>query len=258
MNPTGRLAGRCIIISGAASGIGQATASTFRREGAAVALLDRNETALKATIEQLSATDGPTVLGLAVDVTQTTELEAAIQQASEQLDGLDGIVSSAGIDCLKPFPDMTHADWQNVLNVNLTGPFNLCLAALPYMQQAGKGTIVHIASGAALRPLSARTAYCASKAGLVMFAKTLAVDLAAYSIRVNAVCPGIIDTPLFRQSIDNTDDPTAELERLLDRYLIRRIGKPEDIANAALYLSCDESAHVTGTALAVDGGRTFH
>jgi NAD(P)-dependent dehydrogenase (short-subunit alcohol dehydrogenase family) len=126
------------------------------------------------------------------------------------------------------------------------------------MQRQKQGTIVHIASGAALRPLAGRTAYCASKAGLVMFAKTLAVDLAPYSIRVNAICPGIIDTPLFRQSIDGAADPQAELERVLDRYLIRRIGKPEDIANAALYLSCDESAQITGSALAVDGGRTFH
>ena len=91
-----------------------------------------------------------------------------------------------------------------------------------------------------------------------MFAKTLAVDLAPYSIRVNAICPGIIDTPLFRQSFEGAEDPEAALEQVLDRYLIRRIGQPEDIANAALYLSCQESAHVTGSALAVDGGRTFH
>lgn len=253
-----RLTGRRIIISGAASGIGRATATTFRREGAAVALLDRNSTALATSVNELMATDGPTVLGLAIDVTQATALDAAVQQAAEQLGGLDGVVSAAGIDCLKPFADMDYDDWQHVLNVNLTGPFNLCHAALPWLRRETQSSIVHIASGAALRPLSGRTAYCASKAGLVMFAKALAVDLAAYSIRVNAICPGIIDTPMFRQSINSADDPEAALEQVLARYLIRRIGKPEDIANAALYLSCDESAHVTGTALAVDGGRTFH
>ena len=252
-----RLAGRRIIISGAAAGIGRATAEIFRREGAAVSLLDRNSAVL-TVVNELSASNGPPVLGLTVDVTQPAVLADAVKETAERLGGIDGIVSSAGIDCLKPFPEMTHEDWRSILDVNLSGPFNLCLAAVPFMQREPKGTIVHIASGAALRPLAGRTAYCASKAGLVMFAKTLAVDLAPYSIRVNAICPGIIDTPLFRQSIDSAEDPEAELERVLDRYLIRRIGQPEDIANAALYLSCDESAQVTGIALAVDGGRTFH
>ena len=253
-----RLAGRRIIISGGASGIGRATAETFRREGAALALLDTNSTALSAAADELNRSAGPSLRGWMVDVTQHEALEYVVKEAAEWLGGVDGIVSSAGIDCLKPFPEMTHEEWRNTLDVNLSGPFNLCLAALPFMQRAQKGTIVHIASGAALRPLAGRTAYCAAKAGLVMFAKTLAVDLAPYSIRVNAICPGIIDTPLFRQSIGRAENPEAELERVLDRYLIRRIGQPEDIANAALYLSCDESAHVTGSALAVDGGRTFH
>ena len=253
-----RLAGRRIIITGAASGIGKATAIIFRREGAAVALLDNQEALLKATLDELNSQDGPALLGLPVDVTDPAALHDAMAQINDALGGIDGIVSSAGIDCLKPFAQMRYEDWHNTLEVNLSGPFNLCLAALPFMQREPQGTIVHIASGAALRPLAGRTAYCASKAGLVMFAKTLAVDLAPYSIRVNAICPGIIDTPLFRQSFEGAEDPEAALEQVLDRYLIRRIGQPEDIANAALYLSCQESAHVTGSALAVDGGRTFH
>jgi NAD(P)-dependent dehydrogenase (short-subunit alcohol dehydrogenase family) len=142
--------------------------------------------------------------------------------------------------------------------VDLTGPMLVCHAALPAMKQAGRGTIVNIASGAALRPLEQRTAYCAAKAGLVMFGKTLAVDLAAYHIRVNAICPGIIDTPLFRSSWEGAADPEGELAKILDRYVIRRPGEPEEIAQAALYLTGDESSFVTGAALAVDGGRTFH
>lgn len=253
-----RLAGRRIIITGAASGIGRATAVLFRRHGAAVALLDRNSELLRTTVQELLTTQGPALLELNADLTDGAALGRAVDHAAAQLNGLDGLVSAAGIDCLKAFPDMTYEAWQTTLDVNLSGPFRLCQAALPFMRETGRGTIVHIASGAALRPLPARTAYCAAKAGLVMFAKALAVDLAPYSIRVNAICPGIIDTPLFRQSIDAADDAQAELERVLERYLIRRVGRPEDIANAALYLSCEESAHVTGTALAVDGGRTFH
>ncbi len=253
-----RLAGRRILISGAASGIGRATAEVFHREGAALVLLDRDGDGLAALARQLAAADGPAVAELVADVTDAEAVGCAVRQGAERIGGLDGVVSAAGIDCLKPFEAMTLDDWRTTLEVNLTGPFHLCHAAVPLLGRAGQGTIVHIASGAALRPLAARTAYCASKAGLVMFAKALAVDLAPLGVRVNAICPGIIDTPLFRQSFESADDPEAELDRILGRYLIRRVGRPEDIAYAALYLSCAESAHVTGTSLAVDGGRTFH
>jgi NAD(P)-dependent dehydrogenase (short-subunit alcohol dehydrogenase family) len=134
----------------------------------------------------------------------------------------------------------------------------VCHAAEPLMKRAGRGTIVNIASGAGLRPLEHRTAYCTAKAGLIMFGKTLAVDLASAGIRVNAICPGIIDTPMFRGSWEDAPDHQAALSKILDRYVIKRTGEPEEIAYAALYLTSDESSFVTGTALAVDGGRTFH
>jgi NAD(P)-dependent dehydrogenase (short-subunit alcohol dehydrogenase family) len=142
--------------------------------------------------------------------------------------------------------------------VDLTGPMLVCHAAVPAMKHAGRGTIVNIASGAALRPLEHRTAYCTAKAGLVMFGKALALDLAPHGIRVNAICPGIIDTPMFRSSWEGNPDPQAELARILDRYVIKRPGQPDEIAHAALFLTGDESSFVTGVALAVDGGRTFH
>ncbi len=252
-----RMAGRRILVTGAASGIGLATAALFRSEGAAVAMLDRNAELLRDAARRLGETDGPQVIPLHVDLCEDDRIAEAVREAAETLGGLDGLVGAAGIDLLRSFGEMTLAEWRRVLDVNLTGAFAVTHAALPHLRTAGHGTIVHIASGAALRPLAARTAYCASKAGLVMFAKALAVDLAPH-IRVNAICPGIIDTPLFRQSFEAADDPDAELDRILDRYLIRRAGRPEDIAYAALYLTCAESAHVTGTTLAVDGGRTFH
>lgn len=256
-----RLAGRRILVSGAASGIGRATAELFLREGAAVALLDIDEGALASAAQALRAsgtTHGTVCPELVADVADRAAVDTAIAHAAQALGGLDGLVCSAGIDLLSPFGETTAAQWQRVLDVNLTGPFNLCQAALPWLRATREATIVHIASGAALRPLASRTAYCASKAGLVMFAKTLAVDLAADGVRVNVVCPGIIDTPLFRRSLEGAVDPQAELERVLDRYVIRRVGRPEDIAYAALYLTSAESAMVTGSALAVDGGRTFH
>ena len=259
-----RMKGRRIAIVGGASGIGLATARVLHREGAAVALFDLNAQMLDAAVDELRSEQSEAALaaqpitGVCVDVRDRPGLDAGFKLAASICNGLDGLVISAGIDCLAPFDSMTFEQWRDVLDVNLTGPFHCCQASLPYLRAAGGGTIVHIASGAALRPLASRTAYCASKAGLVMFAKTLAVDLAADHIRVNAVCPGIIETPLFRESLNGAENPEAELERIFDRYLIRQVGNPEDIANAVLYLSCGESAHVTGSSLAVDGGRAFH
>ena len=161
---------------------------------------------------------------LVCDVADERQVRDAVARAAAALGGLDGVVNSAGIDLMRPFEEMTPAEWARVMAVDLTGPMLVCHAALPAMKQAGRGTIVNIASGAALRPLEQRTAYCAAKAGLVMFGKTLAVDLARYNIRVNAICPGIIDTPLFRSSWAGAADPEAELARILDRYVIKRPG----------------------------------
>jgi NAD(P)-dependent dehydrogenase (short-subunit alcohol dehydrogenase family) len=246
-----RLGGRRVLVTGAASGIGLAIARLFRKEGAGVALLDRDGDGLrKAQVEG--------AVTLTCDVAEERQVRAAVAEAAAALGGLDGVVNSAGIDLMRPFEQMTAAEWARVLAVDLTGPMLVCHAALPALRQAGRGTIVNIASGAALRPLEQRTAYCAAKAGLVMFGKTLAVDLAAYHIRVNAICPGIIDTPLFRASWEGAAEPGAELARILDRYVIKRPGEPDEIAQAALYLTSDQSSFVTGSALAVDGGRTFH
>ncbi len=246
-----RLGGRRILVTGAASGIGLAIAELFHREGARVAMLDRDG----ARLEKAAVDGAPT---LVCDVADEGQVRDAVGRAATVLGGIDGVVNSAGIDLMRPFERMTAAEWARVLAVDLTGPMLVCHAALPALREAGRGTIVNIASGAALRPLEQRTAYCAAKAGLVMFGKTLAVDLAPYHIRVNAICPGIIDTPLFRSSWADALDPQAELSRILDRYVIKRPGQPDEVAQAALYLTSDESSFVTGAALAVDGGRTFH
>ncbi len=253
-----KLEGRRILITGAASGIGRATAVLFRSEGAAVGLLDHNAEKLDEALREIEQGSGPLVCSEVIDLTDDDKVPPAIERLSEALGGLDGLVGSAGIDLRRPFDEMSATDWRRILDVNLTGAFNATHAVLPHLRNAGSGTIVQIASGAALRPLAARSAYCASKAGLVMFAKALAVDLAPHAIRVNAICPGIVDTPLFRQSFEHAEEPEAEFENILDRYLIQRVGHPADIANAALFMSCSDSSQITGTALAVDGGRTFH
>ena len=150
--------------------------------------------------------------------------------AAEALGGLDGVVNAAGIDLQAPLSGMTLADWSRVMAVNLTGPMLVCRAALPHLRRAGGGTIVNVSSAAGLAPLAQRTAYCATKAGLVMFGKALAMELAADGIRVNAVCPGAVDTPLFRSSYEGAADPQAALESIRNRYALHRIAQPEEIA----------------------------
>ena len=242
-----------MLVTGAASGNGLEVTRVFAREGARVAMLDRDEARLK---DAAGSVEGSA--SLVCDVADETSVRGAVVAAVSGLGGLDGVVNCAGVDLMRPFEDMTLAEWTRVLAVDLTGPMLVCHAAVPAMKRAGRGTIVNIASGAGLRPLEHRTAYCSAKAGLVMFGKALAMDLAPHGIRVNAICPGIIDTPMFRGSWDSAPDPEAELAKILDRYLIKRTGQPDEIAHAALYFTSDESSFVTGAALAVDGGRTFH
>jgi NAD(P)-dependent dehydrogenase (short-subunit alcohol dehydrogenase family) len=248
-----RLAGRRVLVTGAASGIGLAVVRLFHAEGARLALLDHNAAGLEAVVREIPGTHAE-----ATDVANERQVRRAVAASAAAIGGLDGIVSSAGIDLVRPFATMTGKQWRQVFAVNLDGAVNLCHAALPFLKVAGGGTIVTIASAAALRPLEQRTAYCSAKAALVMFGKTLAIDLAADNIRVNAICPGIIETPLFRSSFEDAADPEAELRKIKDRYVIKRVGRPEEVAYAALYLTSAESAYTTGTAMAVDGGRSFH
>lgn len=245
---SGALAGRRILITGAGKGIGRATFERFKREGANVAALDRDAAAL-ATM------DGPQ---WAVDVSDPDAVAAAVTASAAHLGGLDGLVNAAGIDLVADIESMTLADWSRVLAVNLTGPMLLMQAAYPFLKAAGGGTIVNVSSAAGLSPLQHRTAYCASKAALQMASKALAMEAAAFGIRVNTVCPGAVETTLLRASIDAAEDPGAAYEAIRARYALQRIAEPEEIAAAILWLTSAESSYVTGVALAVDGGRTFH
>lgn len=240
-----RLAGRRILVTGAASGIGRAIGSRFAEEGAQVALLDRVPIAGAA-------------IAIQCDLLDQAGIAPAVADAAARMGGLDGVVNCAGADLMQSLEDMSPAAWQRIIDVNLTAPMLVCRAALPAMKAAGCGTIIAVASGAALRPLPNRTAYCAAKAGVVMFCKSLSIELSPSNIRVNAICPGIIDTPMWRASWEGAQDPEAELAMILDRYVIKRVGQPREIADAALFLTSDESSYMTGTAIAVDGGRTFH
>lgn len=252
---SGALAGRRILITGAAKGIGLATVERFIREGARVAALDRDARALAQLAERFE-TEKLSTFG--VDVSDPASVNVAVADAVAALGGLDGVVNSAGIDLIADIEAMALADWGRIIAVNLTGPMLVAQAAYPHLKAAGGGTIVNVSSGAGLSPLKHRSAYCASKAGLQMAAKALAMEAAEFGIRVNTICPGAVETELFRTSIDTQPDPVAAYEAVRARYALQRVASPEEIAAAILWLTSPESSYVTGTAIAVDGGRTFH
>jgi NAD(P)-dependent dehydrogenase (short-subunit alcohol dehydrogenase family) len=168
------------------------------------------------------------------------------------------VVNCAGKDQLGQLTAIAPEAWEEIIAVNLTGAANVCRAAIPSLRAAAAGTIVNVASGAGLFPLPERTAYCAAKAGLVMFSKALAMEVADSGIRVNAVCPGAIDTPMLASSYQDAPDPVAEKAMIQRRYLLGRFGEASEIAAAILFLSGTEASYITGTAMAVDGGRTFY
>jgi NAD(P)-dependent dehydrogenase (short-subunit alcohol dehydrogenase family) len=238
---SGRLQGRRILITGAASGIGQRTAELFAAEGAALTLLDCDRKRLAGVARETGG------VAVEADVTQEASVARAVEQGASTMGGIDGAVNAAGIVIHGSVLDVGVADWKLVLDVNLTGTYIVIRCCLPWLAKAPFATIVNIASGQGLLPNTPNmTAYAASKGGVVNLTRALAAELAP-SIRVNTVCPGMVDTPM-----------TAGLQRELNRYAMKRIADPLEIAQAILFLTGTESSFVTGAALAVDGGRTFH
>jgi NAD(P)-dependent dehydrogenase (short-subunit alcohol dehydrogenase family) len=241
------LKGRRLLVAGGAAGIGLATVRQCLDAGAQTAVLDRD-----------AWTDGAAPsIALQADVRNAREVDAAVKAAAERMQGIDGVIYCAGVDLLTTVAETRDEDWQRILDVNLTGAMRVCRAALRDFALEG-GTIVLVSSAAGLRPLPDRTAYCASKAGLVMFAKAMAAELAPRSIRVNAVCPGAVETELFRSSFRDVPDEEATRSQIRERYALRRIADPEEMASCIVFLTSAASSYVTGVALAADGGRSFH
>ncbi len=240
---SGKLEGRRILITGAASGMGRAIAALFSAEGAKLALLDRDETGVQAGADALGAS------GYVCDVADRAGVNAVVARAADALGGIDGVVNAAGILDIKPFGELTPESWDRMLAINLTGPFNVVHAALPMLRAADRATIVNIASTSAVMPMAGTTGYSASKAGLAMFTKCLGFDLGP-TIRANSICPGVIKTEMTRYLWENPEHSA----RAADRVALKRLGLPEDVARAALFFSCEDSGFTTGTELPVDGG----
>ncbi|ACL04654.1 Short-chain dehydrogenase/reductase SDR [Desulfatibacillum aliphaticivorans] len=250
-----RLQGKTAIITGAASGIGAATATLFAEHGASLVLADVVEEALAAVAAQAEE-KGAKVVYKTTDVSDEEQVKALVDLALDTYGQIDVLCNNAGIT--GDFTDMNSEDqenWKKVLAVNLIGPVLLTKYAAPYMKDRGCGSIVNTASVAGIRAGAGSNAYSASKAALINFTKTAACDLGSFNVRVNAVCPGLIETGMTKMVFDYARDAGKEA-KLGSRCEMKRYGLPHEIAFAILFLACDESSYVTGQHLAVDGGNT--
>ena len=247
-----RLSGRRVLVTGAAAGIGLACTRRFLAEGAQVAMVDRDAERLSSARDSLAPPDR--AFAIDFDVSDAGAVREGVAESARRLGGIDSVVNNAGIDMHRPFMEVGASDWNEVMAVNLVGAMEVCRAAMDPLASSGRGVIINIASAAGLRPTPGRIAYCASKAALIMATKALALELAEHGIRANAVCPGPVETELFRQSLGDT----VTVDDVKARRVLGRIGNVDEIAATIAFLISDEAAFITGSALAVDGGRAFH
>ena len=250
-------AGKRVLVTGGSRGIGWSTAKAFHDAGARIALNGRTNESTAAGIKKLGG--GERLIAAPGDIGTVAGCEATVNHAIDALGGLDVLVNSAGIGMDRPIEEADEAFYDLLMNVNLKGTFFCCRAATPALRKSG-GNIINIASTEGLMGLpgmSGMSVYCISKGGVVLLTRALSSELAP-DVRVNCVCPGYIDTDMVRRDwIDKTDDPAATMrDEVIAFAPMERIGKPEEIAAAILYLASDQAGFTTGTTFPIDGGAT--
>jgi meso-butanediol dehydrogenase / (S,S)-butanediol dehydrogenase / diacetyl reductase len=248
-----RLSGKVAFITGGGTGIGRACALAFAKEGAKVAVVGRKQGPLEGVAREITSAGG-NCFSSSCDVTDRTSVEQALAASTKHFGRLDTIVNNAGAVAVATADETSDEDWHRLLDVNLTGSFLVSRAALPLLRKSGGGTITNIGSVLGLVARKQRTAYCAAKAGVIGLTRAMAVDHAHENIRVNCICPAIVETELGLASMAKAPDPAAERNRRSAEIPLGRLGKPEEVALMALYLASDESAWVTGAILPLDGG----
>ncbi len=243
-----KLADKVVLVTGASRGIGKAIAELFAKEGAIVAITAKDQKKLKETAEELG------VFSVPADIRKESEVQEVVKKTAAKFGRLDILVNNAGIfPKIKPLHEISESEWNEVIDVNLTGSFRFTKAAIPHLQKNG-GVIVNIASTAGIKAYQDfnADAYSASKAGLVLLTKCLAIEYAKSKIRVNCICPGVVETDMTAEFL-----ATPALREMMNfAYPIGRFGTVDDVAKSALYFASDDSSWVTGAVLVLDGGES--
>lgn len=252
-----KLKDRVTIVTGAASGIGAASAQLFAAEGARVALVDQDREGLGQVAAAIEARGGA-VLTLPADVTSDAEARAGVERVLATWGRIDVLMTAAGISMGGTVDTIEEAAWDRTFAVNVKGTYLWIHHAIKPMIAARSGAIVTVGSQLAQSSPGRNAAYVASKGAIASFTKTMAVDHAAQGIRINALMPGVIDTPMPARSLKRYADPEAMRTFWKHRHPMGRIGQPEEVARAALFLACEDASFITGTLLFVDGGWTAH
>jgi NAD(P)-dependent dehydrogenase (short-subunit alcohol dehydrogenase family) len=252
----GRIEGKAALITGAASGIGEATAELFAREGAQVMLADLQDDLGHAVVERIRAAGG-TAEYVHCDVSVSEDVGAMVRATVDRFGRLDILYNNAGLARGGTITEISEDDWDLVIDVDLKSVYLGCKHAIPEMRKTGGGSIISTASIAGLRGSPRLNAYSAAKAGVVNLTRSIAGEAGAFGIRVNCICPGIIVTPIWRQvGVMLDEQQEALLQAMSRRVLLQRVGMPEDVARGALFLASDDASYITGHALVIDGGLT--
>jgi len=247
------LENKVAIVTGGCSGIGSSIAELFAREGAHVMVGDLRED--QRVLARINAKGGK-VAFVQTDIRKSLDVQILVDKAIANYGTIDIVCNDAGIELIRPLIQTTEEEWNNVLDTNLKGMFLVSKFALPHLIKKKKGSIINIASQLGLVGLERCSAYCASKGGVIMLTKAMAVEYGAYGIRVNCICPGAIETPMMERELELEKNPEEAKKHFVSLHPIGRLGKPEEIAEAALFLASDRSSFITGSALVVDGGFT--
>ncbi|MFX0068129.1 MAG: SDR family NAD(P)-dependent oxidoreductase [Promethearchaeota archaeon] len=244
-----RLENKVAVITGAASGIGAATARLFAKEGAKVVVADLDEELGRKVVDEIKLMGRESIL-IKTDVSKWNDARNLIESTIATFGRIDILHNNAGIGLIGTVLETTEDEWEKTIDINLKGVFLCSKAAIPHMKKQGGGIIINTASNWGLVAQPGWAAYCASKGGVVMLTKAMSIDHAKDNIRINALCPGYVDTPLLRKAVEQSRDPEKEWEDM------GRLASPEEIAYGALFLASEESSHAVGNLLVLDNGET--